>query len=383
VTSGVPGPVYRRRQPLQARRVWLAIGVAVLVGVAGYAAYAYWVTRTPSGEPTLTVYTYPSLFGGSCSAPAFSTVFGTFESAHKVHIDVECPPGTLLNALAAEKGSPRADLAIGLDEITAPVAEADGLLTPYRSPALAHVPGALVAELSPALAVTPYEYGYLALDYCPAFANATSGAVGEATLPAFAENASWADNLIVENPTTDITGEEFLLAEIAFYQGVLHEDWTAWWRAVDPHLAAYPSWSDAFNAFTCQAGTPGSVVSYSTDPAYAANAGTPGAFGATVFHWDGSAYSWRTIYGIGIVRGSAHLELDEAFVDWFLGGTVQAQIPTTEWEYPANATVPLPPVYASALNVSDVVALNPTFPPSSLPGQLPGWLDEWQTVANG
>jgi ABC-type thiamine transport system substrate-binding protein len=124
------------------------------------------------------------------------------------------------------------------------------------------------------------------------------------------------------------------------------------------------------------------VVSYSTDPAYAAYYGAGGQFNSTVSWWNGTAYGWRTVYGVGIVSGSRHLTLDEEFENWLLSGTVQSLVPTNEWEYPANSTIPLPSVYAAALNPTGIVPLNDGTTPENVVGSLNGWLTTYQELAD-
>ncbi len=361
-------------------RAVLAIAVVVIVAVAAFGVYEYEANLPPNGEPTLVIYTYASLFGGAnCGAPAFSTVFGTFATAHHVRIEVECPAGTLVGTLLQQQSSPAADLVIGLDELTAPVAAADHLLIPYRPPALVDVPGSLVSELSPGDAAVPYEYGYLAIDYNASFATATGGAVANATFPDFTSNATWAQGLLTENPEFDITGEEFLVWQIEYYTQVLHQSWTTFWSRVWNEGLPTPatSWGDAFAEFSATSGNLPMVVSYSTDPAYAAAYGEAGTFNSTVSWWNGTPYGWRTIYGIGIVNGTHELGLDEEFENWFLNGTVQDEIPLNEWEYPANDTTPIPSVYAAAIDPASIVPLNPDLPPADVPSDLPGWIQQW------
>jgi thiamine transport system substrate-binding protein len=376
----------RLRRPGRLGRALLAVVVALVVAVAGFGIYEYSAGLAPAGEPTLVIYTYPSLFGGvDCGAPAFSTVFGAFEAAHHVRIEVECPAGTLLSTLLQQKGSPGADLVIGLDEITTPVAEADHLLVPYQPPALANVSPEIASELSPDDGAVPYEYGYLGIDYNSTFAQATDGAIAHATFPNFTANATWAKGLLTENPEYDITGEEFLVWQIEYYEAVLHENWETFWQDVwaeglpDPA----PDWGTAFGEFSASSGNPPMVVSYSTDPAYAAANGEAGQFNSTVSWWNGTEYGWRTIYGIGIVSGTQHLTLDEEFENWFLGGTVQGEIPENEWEYPANQTVPLPSVFSAAVNPVPIVPLNGDVTPSELATELPGWVSAWLSLAPG
>jgi thiamine transport system substrate-binding protein len=362
--------------------VLIAILAAVVVIIAGLGLY----TLASQQTATLVIYTYDSLFGGAdCGAANWSTVFGAFESAHDVHIDVECPAGTLASTLLAQQNAPGADLVIGLDELTAPEADADHLLVPYAPPELGKVSPTLVQELSPDDAVVPYEWGYLGIDYNSSFAAQTRGAVANATFPDFVSNASWARQLLVEDPSVDITGEEFLVWEIEYYEHVLHEDWQGFWRTVLPEMAFAPAtdWGTAFDEFTGPPPAPQMVASYTTDPAYAAANGEAGQYNTTVSWWNGTAYGWRTIYGIGIVAGSHHLSLDEQFEDWFLGGRVQSLIPLNEWEYPANETIPLPSVYDANIDPTSIVPLNADTSPSQVAANLTGWVDDWLTIASG
>ena len=377
--STSPTSVRHRRRAGRTLRALVAAVIALLVVLAAYGAYSYVAHLPPAGTTQLVVYTYDSLFGGSCGAN-LSSVLAPFESAHHVSVSVVCPSGTLLATLLSQRNAPSADLVIGLDEVTAPEAAAQGLLVPYASPQLAHVDPKLVSELDPGLRATPYEWGYLAFDYSPDWFNATQGAVAHAAFSDFANNTSWAKGLLIEDPTLDITGEEFLLWEVTFYEQVLHQDWTAWWKAVAPYLKTAPDWSTAFGEFSTPPNNPPMVVSYTTDAAYAAGNGAAGSLGTSVSHWGGVSYGWRSVYGMGIVNGTTHLGLDQALIDWFLSGTVQSAIPTNEWEYPANATTALPASFGAALPPSGIEPLDDLTTPSAIAANLPGYLNTWQGV---
>jgi thiamine transport system substrate-binding protein len=385
--AGSTGATPRLRRPGRAGRVLVAVAAAAGLVLAGVGAYVY--VQSESGGTTLVVLTYPSLFGGDCGgSPAFSSVFGTFASAHGVRIEVECPPGTAYSWLERADGAPAADLVIGLDEITAPQAEAAGLLVPYAPPSLANVSPSLVDELAGGDAAVPYEYGYLAIDYATGFNASTHGAVARFAFPNVTSNTTWARGLLVEDPETDITGEEFLVWQIEYYEDVLHRNWTGFWSALPPGTPPLAdSWGDAYAEFF--AGEYPMVVSYSTDPACALDpacapySGASSAFNASVSWWNGTAYGWKTIYGIGIENGSRHLALDEAFEQWFLSGAVQSQIPTNEWEYPANSTVPLPAIYAAAIPPSSIVALNDETTPAAVGESIGGWIADWASLTGG
>ncbi|MCI4329166.1 MAG: thiamine ABC transporter substrate-binding protein, partial [Thermoplasmata archaeon] len=372
-------PVPRRKAGDLSRRL-LAVVLALLLLLGGFGAYIYVAELPPAGETQLVIYTYPSLFGGSCGSAALTAAVAPFESAHHVDLEFECPSGTLVSTLVSEKGSPSADVVLGLDEVTTGEAEANGVLIPYDSPELAHVDPDLSAELSPDHAATPYEWGYLGIDYNTSFAAQTGGAVATSAFPSFASNLSWAKGLIVEDPTTDIVGEEFLLWEIEFYTAVLHENWQAWWQSVAASLQYAPDWGTAFGEFGQGATSPPMVVSYTTDPAYEVANGAGGTLNSTVSTWNGTEYGWRTVYGAGIVQGTHHLTLDQEFIDWFLQGTVQSAIPTNEWEYPANDTIPLPASFAANIDPGPIVPLDDQTTPTAIAAALPGYLDAWQLI---
>jgi thiamine transport system substrate-binding protein len=385
-------PARRVRRPGRLGRALIAVVLALVVVVAGFAVYEYYASGAAAGGPTLVVYTYGSLFNGNCGAGAanLTTVLQGFESAEGARVELECPSANLVSALEdpAAYGLPAADVVLGLDEITGPQADALGLLAPYAPPELAQVPPWLVSELAPDHAVVPYEYGYLSVDYTPQFNATTGGAIAHTTLPSLVDNASWAAQLVTENPLYDITGEEFLAWEVTYYEDVLHASWPTFWRTFfgESHPTPQLSWSDAFAQFGTPTGQNQLVVSYATDPAYAVANGAAGTLNATLSWWNGTAYGWRTIYGMGIVAGTRHLSLAEAFERYWLSGAVQAYLPTNEWEYPANDTVALPAVFANAVNPVGTIALNNETTPAAVAQNLTapgGWLDTWASLAGG
>ncbi|HLM70298.1 MAG TPA: thiamine ABC transporter substrate-binding protein [Thermoplasmata archaeon] len=390
--SPIPTPPHRRRvrRPGRLRTALLALAIALVVVVTGFGAYEYYASGASAGGTTLVVYTYSSFFGGNCGAGAatLSSLLGQFERAHGVRVELVCPSGNLVSALQspAEYGLPAADLVVGLDEVTAPEAESHGLLAPYSPSELASIPPWIVSELSPDHGVVPYEYGFLAIDYSPAFLNETGGAVARASLPELVGNASWSSQLVVESPLYDITGEEFLAWQVEYYETVLHQNWQGFWQRffAEPHPNPAPDWSTAFGEFATPAGEHQLVVSYATDPAYALANGGAGTLNATVSWWNGTAYGWRTIYGLGVVQGSRHATLARELEDWILGGPFQSNIAENEWEYPANGTVALPSVFSAAIDPSSVVALNNATTPAAVAANLTapgGWIDTWQNLA--
>lgn len=366
------------------RGKFYALVIALVVTVAGFSIYYFIENQRPSGN-VLVVYTYPSFMQyGLNNTSALNTVFKTFEKEYNVTIEIKTPSAGVFNALNATRSHPQADIVIGLTNMNGISAVQDGLLIPFASPEDAYINSTLLSEMgSAAQYLTPYEYSYLGIDYNLSYSGNGSFE------PSFADLATKANvsNLLMENPVYDDTGLGFLLWEIAYYSYVLHQpdNWTSWWTQVRDNSTGLPNhvydgWDSAFGAFNQGNGT-NLVVSYLTDPIYNVVWGYP-PIGSSVTYHNGSAYGWRTIYGIGIVNGSTHLQLDKEFINYFLGSTVQSLIPENEWMYPAaNTSSYLPPLYNSTLpDQSSIIPLNNYMNASYVSSNINSWKLEWQAI---
>jgi thiamine transport system substrate-binding protein len=357
----------------------IALVIAIGIAVAGFAIYSG--TAINGGKVTLVVYTYSSFLAyGSNKTAAFNAVFGTFEKEYGVKIVVETPQNGLLQSLQLYRQHPQANLVIGLNNINGVQAVRDGLLYRYTPPSVGYLNSTLISEMGGAAGyITPYEYAYLGIDY-----NVSLIAQNRSFHPSFqqiASNSTLAANLLLEYPYTSATGEAFLLWEISYYTYVLHQNWTVWWNQIRPYTGGhiFESWSNAFAKFDSGPDT-GMVVSYATDPAYNEYFGYGNSVNSTVVYSNGTAYGWRTVYGIAIVNHSSHQSLEEKFINYFLSPTVQEELPLNEWMYPANSSIPLPPVFAYALNPANVVPLNKYINSTVIADNLPSWEDEWISI---
>jgi thiamine transport system substrate-binding protein len=377
-------PTPRRRTARSSMR-WLVLVVAALVIVAGFGVYFYVeATSNPcvSGPHTLVVDTYASFFdSGASPGAARAAVFGGFENGTHSHVCVQYVNGDLATQLLTS-GAPRPDIVIGLDELTAPRVDAAGLLVPYAPPELSQVPGALVANLAPDHSVVPYEYGFIGLDYNLTYdrSHGQPFSTGD-FLETVERNPTLAAQFLYEVPP-DITGEEFLAMEVAFSTTVLHQNWTTFWHAIGPIAPSTTDWGTGFSEFS--AGTYASFVSYTTDPAYDAYFGPVGAINTSVLRYNGVNYSWESIYGVGIVRGDGHnSSLAEQFENWLLSGPIQNDIPTNEWEYPANDSATLPGAFNWSVPPTSIVPLNSFESANATAANLPGWILQWQAAVSG
>ena len=362
------------------RKKVIAIALVVVILVAGFSVYYAVINKSP-GKRTLVVYTYDSFMGSGINGSTNETnaIFAAFEKEYNVSVVIKTPTNGILQQLVQDKKNqnPQADVVIGLTNMNGVTAVSQGLLVKYTPPDEAKIINStLLDEMGTASGyITPYEYSYLGIDYNRTFAD------NKTFEPSFANltTKTNASNLLLENPTSDDTGQGFLLWEIAYYEYVLKEPWANWWNDTKQSLTGhvYDSWDTAFNDYFNTGGNTNLIVSYLTDPAYYQYFGYGNPVGSAVTYHDGNAYGWRTIYGVGIVNGSKNLQLDEAFVNYILGSDVQNAIPLNEWMYPANVSTPLPAVFGNLTDQNSIIPLNNYINASEIAQNLSSWNDQW------
>jgi len=236
-------------------------------------------------------------------------------------------------------------------------------LTTKDVPNMASVPTDLMTEGLNGF--VPYEYGYITLTYDT---QAFSTQSPPATLEDLA-NPAYARQLICEDPRTSSTGFSFLLWTIAHFG---EDKYLDFWRSLrDCLLTITQGWGEGWSLLTH--GEAPLLVSFSTDTAYAAISGDPLRYRAYAPAGEG----YRTVYGIGVVKGTRHATLAKEFIDLLLSREIQELIPTTEIMFPANSNAKLPPEFQEYAIVPQA--------PLSLPLDIVGermdeWLHAWETV---
>lgn len=143
----------------------------------------------------------------------------------------------IVGRLKLEKKRPKADVVVGLTELTTEMARRENLILPYVPKNIDNI--ANVSFKMSSEYVTPMDYGILAINY------------NKEKIPnppkSLKELGAMTKQLMVENPKVSITGEEALQWSIALYG----ENWLDFWKEIKPAVySVEPGWSEAFAKFT-------------------------------------------------------------------------------------------------------------------------------------
>lgn len=352
-------------------QVYLVIGIVIIAGIVVYFEYP---NIAHSQEPTINILTYSSFFRyGANPNQTLGIVIKDFENWYHVKINLVNASGDLYSQVLQTKGKGY-DIVIGLNNIDSYIASGSGLFYHFNVSNGSHLNTSLFSYLDKSGTVIPYEYSPLTTDFN------YSGPLNSS----FIDNLTYTDlynrtvssQYIVENPTTSINGEEFMLGQIAFYQGVLGQNWTSFWNNSKGLIIA-EGWDQGFNQF--EAGQQQMFYSYATDPAYNEYFNYS-SIGTVPFHYNGKSYAWLEVLGAGILNSSVHKTLDEEFINWLVGYHVQKLIPLNEWTYPAESNITLPSYYSANTPISSIIPLNDFLNNTIAANNLSQWLLEWSRI---
>jgi thiamine transport system substrate-binding protein len=295
-------------------------------------------TQTPGQAPTaqapqvLTVMTHDSFEASTQVIDLFRSLF---------HADVRFykagDAGTMLNKAILAKDNPLADVLYGVDNTFLSRALSEDLFVPYDSPLIPSIGSGF--EVDPQPRVLPIDYGDVCLNYDKSFFEDHNlqppTSLEDLTQPAFK------DLLVVENPATSSPGLAFLLATIGHFGTGNYLDY--WQGLVDNNLLVDNDWETAYYSdFTVHGGQRPVVVSYaSSPPAEVAFASPPISEPPTGVVTENTS-CFRQIEYAGILKGTQHMDLAQAWIDFMLSVKFQEDMPLNMFVFPVNPAAKLP-----------------------------------------
>lgn len=277
------------------------------------------------------VYAYDSFAGDWGAAPEIGRLFA--EATGLTVTFVNCGDGVqVLSRALLEKDDPRADIVLGLDDNLAARAIDAGILEAYKPQGADDIIGAdIKAQLCAGWELTPYDYSHFALIYDTRSPLPAPQCLEDLT------GSAYRKKLILMDPRTSTPGLGFVAWTVAVF-GDGYGDY--WRRLKDSILTMAPGWSAGYGLFTN--GEAPLVISYATSPAASITYDGIDYYKALVFD-EGHPLQ---VEGAGLLKGAPNKAGAQQFLDFLISEAAQAALPLTQWMYPVNKAVVLPPGYA-------------------------------------
>jgi thiamine transport system substrate-binding protein len=359
------------------RKLPLLLVAALLAGALAGCTSSSPVTSSPvaAQDNEVTLMTY-SAFGVN------KTVFDNFTNltGYKVTVLAQGDAGEVVNRAIASKDHPVADALFGVDNALIYRAKEAGVFQPYESRNSAYVAERYKAPFrneSGALLATPFDYGYVELNYDTAWF--ASHNLPLPTDLAQVANRTYAPLTAVESPQTSSPGFAFLLATVDRFGANGSFTYQDFWRGFAANGGKIDAtWDAAYgDDFTQGYDTTGAhdrpiVLSYSTSPAYNPMNG----YNATSANLDLRKSSWFQVEAIGVLANAKNPKGAEALIDYLLTRDVQEQGAFQQVEYPVLAGASAPDAYvAYAPEPLEPAHLDGTQIEANREAWLAGWRD--------
>jgi thiamine transport system substrate-binding protein len=276
--------------------------------------------------------------------------------------------GALTNKLVLTRDAPTGDVAFGVDNTFGSRAIDESVFVPYD----AELPAGAEAHVLPGddgHLLAPIDTGNVCVNIDDTWFTdvAPPRTLEDLTRPAYQ------DLFVLPGATTSSPGLAFLLATIAEYG----DEWPDYWqRLMDNGAKLTPGWSDAYEVDFTQGGGKGArpiVLSYDSSPAFTVD----GKGGTTTSALLDTCF--RQVEYAGVLDGAANPEGAQELVEFLLSEPVQAALPDSMYVFPVDASVALPPDWAT-------FAKQPKNPYSVDPAEIAEhrdeWLREWSDVTS-
>jgi thiamine transport system substrate-binding protein len=322
---------------------------------------------TPPAQ-TLTVMTHDSF-------EASSSVIDQFRSSHNAEVRFfkAGDAGTMLNKAILAKDNPLADVMYGVDNTFLSRALNEDLFVPYDSPMLDSIGDAV--QIDPQHRALPIDYGDVCLNY-------DKGYFQDHNLqpPASLEDLAkpeYKDLLVVENPATSSPGLAFMLATVGHFGP---DKYLAYWQSlVGNNVLVDNDWETAYYSdFTVHGGQRPVVVSYASSPPAEVVFADPPISEPPTGVVTGNTSCFRQVEYAGILKGTQHLKLAQAWIDFMLSVTFQEDMPLNMFVFPVNADAKLPQAFANYAIVPQQTA---QVSPDEIDKNRDAWIQAWtQTV---
>jgi thiamine transport system substrate-binding protein len=298
-------------------------------------------------------------------------VVAIFEQEYGVEIQFlqSGDAGTMLNQAILSRQAPLADVLYGVDNTFLSRALAEDIFLAYESPRLEAVPDEF--ELDDQFRAIPIDYGDVCLNYDIAYFE-QAGSEPPADLEALTL-PEYESLLVVENPATSSPGLAFLLATIGHFGTDGYLDYWADLRAND--VLVVNDWETAYyGEFSHSGGTRPIVVSYGSSPPAEVYFAEEELAEPPTGVVTANTSCFRQIEFAGILQGTEHEELAQAWIDFMLSIEFQEDMPLNMFVFPVINEAVLPPVFSQNMVIPGQTA---QVSPGDIAENRDAWIDAW------
>ncbi|HBM15993.1 MAG TPA: thiamine ABC transporter substrate-binding protein [Lentisphaeria bacterium] len=256
--------------------------------------------------------------------------------------------------LSLEKEYPKADIVMGLNQVSFLEADKLNLLEPYRPATYTKIkaPG---NTISPEFKATMFDFGGLAFIYDPEKI--------KIPLKSFEDITKLKKSIVMPDPRTSTTGQDFLFWTIAVYGN----NWLDYWKRLKGAIITItPDWNSCFAKF--ETGEAAMMVSYASDEAFSIYTYKSDKY--KVFIPEEGGY--MEIEANALVRKKDINDKARKFIDFCLTDEVQQAIPLNNWMMPVT-DVKLPEVFKYYRNPEKYKHI----PNEELAADLQIWMNKW------
>lgn len=331
---------------------WKTLAVIAVMAVAVVTSTLYLLLSQPRLEDTLIIYGPRGISG---LATALVNGFKSrYPDVNVTFISYGMGSIEIANKLIAEKGSPVADVIIGLPEFYAKVVVDAGALEPYKPQNLSLIPEEEIWD--PTGTVLPMDKGYVIITYNETIISRLSLPPPERLDDLL--RPEYKDLVFYQDPTSSGTGLSFLVWVLSV-KGV--DEGFDFLKRLEQNIKVHPSgWTTSIIALKSGEVAIGSM--FNTDVGYEE---TPNLTSKAV---EGFVYR----EGIALVRNAKHPEIAKKFIEFVLSTEAQNLVAPEGYMYPVN-----PKASVEFFSYAPVPSNRITFN-RELAGSVEQWLDRWR-----
>ncbi|HZK19566.1 MAG TPA: thiamine ABC transporter substrate-binding protein [Treponemataceae bacterium] len=276
------------------------------------------------------VYTYDSFLTDWGAGPEITRLFEE-KTNYTVTFISSGDGAQIMSRAILESDAPQADVLLGIDNNQIDVARENNIMVPYKPTGTEALYSFVI--LDEEWLMTPYDWSYFTIIYDTLSNLAVPTCLEDLTKPLYEKK------IILLDPRTSTPGLGFAAWTVAVFGDKYLDYWTLLKNNI---LTMAPSWDTGYGLFT--SGEAPLVISYITSPAYHVECENSQRYQALLFPQG----HIMQIEGAGLVRNALNPEGGKAFIDFLITEEAQNALPLTQWMYPVNKNVSLPPSYAAA-----------------------------------